>query len=386
MAANIASALPLIDSGVLSPTASVRSRSSEEAPVVAATESKAASLFAEIQQFFVRMRQNAQYGYFARFTPIASSAGRGAVYASQVFNHIVLAFPNTFINTPMSESTKEWLGKGRLAGISVGAPVALYNIISEAIEIYTQAKKGRLPEGVDAALRLTEQIAALGDTVASFANGLSIGGMVESSAVLWATPLGIVSAALGGISIAINARRIYASNQILGKLDGYKPLDYLKEELENFDKDGDFFLDRNFGIINREKYAAQILHIINFDPSNVDEKAIPIRKHHSCKREMLNALKGRLQEKITNHKVAILGAIVGLLGVMILFFPVLGPAILGFTLLCLAAAIALYRYAKEVSSIHRLENTLDALCDFNQIPYETLPAAGQSLRNYLNSL
>jgi hypothetical protein len=146
----------------------------------------------------------------------------------------------------------------------------------------------------------------------------------------------------------------------------------IEEELmDSTNKDGELFVSKHFGIINYEKYSAQILQIIR--KGSLQDKAI-----------LHEELKERVKQKIDLHKLAILSAVVGFIGVMVLFFPIIGPTVLGVGLIACAALISLIKYVEEKQSIKRLENVLNRLCKFEKIPHDDLPLFAQDLVSLQN--
>jgi len=346
----------------------------------------------KIQLFFADIRRRIEYERIARITPIISFSGNALFQTANLVNHVATIIPRsegqgTPLLSSVSPGAIKIAGGSKIAGGAIVGVAAIYNIAAEIIEICDEVKKGRTWEGVDAGLRLTEAIGNLGEAIATFGQGLA---MVNSSigAVSWAPPLAIAGAVLSAVTIPLNIRGIIRTKEILDKLNDTnetKSLNYLKDELLNAEKgDGDFFLKRHFEVINREKYGAQILHIINSDAAN-KSPAIPDDKKATAKTEMLGALKERLTDKIVSHKLAIAAAVIGLVAVLILFFPVLGPIGMacGLALLGASSAISLTKFILDYRSVARLEKKLDELCPFDKIPDNDLPKFAKPLRRHL---
>lgn len=369
--------------------------SPEKAVPLSPTDAKTQNALEKIQEFFANIRRSHMYGTSSRVIPIVTYASSGVKQSAEFIEHVSNIFPlvasdnekeSSSIFARMARSpTIMKAGAGlKLGGGAVVGVSSIYGIIAESIEIVAEVKKGRVHESVDAGLRLVEAVGNLGESIASFTQGIA---MLNPAigAVLWATPLGIASAALSSVSIAINVSDLLRSKKLSSKLDEKEEevLSYLEHELTNAKTgDADFFLKRNFEVINREKYSAQILHIIH-SKENIPDEAIPLEKHKVAKKEMIGALKDRIKDKITSHKLAIAAAVIGLIGVLLLFCPFLGPVILGLGLafVLAASAISFGKYILEYRSVHRLEKKLDELCNFNAIPLHKLPKYAKPLQD-----
>lgn len=313
-----------------------------------------------------------------RNIPIVTQAGLAVIYFSQtsapslIFQaiHPQSAGAGSVMNNP---TLLHIAGRARILTAIEGI-VALGTIIAEAVEIDDQIRKGRTTERNDAILRLVEGVAYLGDSVSSVARGLGMSEMVSQSAVSWAPFLGIASFGLSSVSIVINARGWSQANGLLDQLNTredertytttltqqkeiiQEQLKTLREEIENKDgrHDGEYILQRHFEIIDRKKYAAKILRIIQ-NPHG----EIPL----GSQVHLVKALKARLSDKITSHKLAILSAVVGLVAALILFFPVLGPVMLGWGLAIAAVTLSFIKYYRDKNSVHRLEAEIDRICN-----------------------
>lgn len=340
------------------------------------------SIYQDIVQIPMHLRRNVLYGTYSLGTPIVMSAGQGTVSFVQFAGDLMRALPSSKPSTGssslgvhLSPDTVAILGKGRLWATAAAVPAALISIGDEASTIAIEVRKGRSEEAIDAGLRLTAGVSTLCDNISSLASGLAMSGAVESVSH-WATPLGIVSAGLSSVSIALNIRNMNQTKRTLRKLSHLDGSRWLEREIKNSKADGAVFINRYFGIINYEKYASQILHILNRDCDTPIEQA--------AKDEMMGALKIRLKGKIESHKVAIVASIIGLIGVIILFFPILGPAFLGVGLIGLSAFFSFCKFVGDKRSVRQLEEVLDKLCDFDAIPYDTLPDYGKDLHRYLH--
>lgn len=332
------------------------------------------SIFTRVQRFLAKSRQSRLYIDYTRIQPIVTSASQCALRISYFLNHTIPVFDQSnqsFAPDGFKETFKRLSQYYRLTVVGL-VPVAIGNIVSNAIELRNEIKKGRRFEQTNAVLEIVNQLAYLGDSIASFASGLATAGIVNGSAVLWATPLSIVSAALSGVTIAIQLRELKKTHEVLQGLLASTPdmsLKWLKRQLLDTKKgDGDNFLSRHFSILHREKYAAQVLHIINSKSDDPLEKAIPAKERKTAKLQLVEALRNRIKDKITSHKVTIVANIIGLIGVTLLLIPVPGLAIVGIGLVAISALLSFGKYLQEGLSVRRLEATIDRLCKYNLIP------------------
>jgi hypothetical protein len=330
----------------------------------------------KISEVSAYLRRNAKYGELSLFTPIVTSGVQGTISIVQTVDALMQAMPNerrdvdsAHINIDAAKI--ELMGQFRVISNILTMPLAIASIIEESLNIRDETRKKRPNEVVDAGLRMLLTFSALGDNVASMTNGLSMAGITP--AIAWATPLAIVSACFSTVIVVINWRAMKQSEKLLamlektGKRDSLEALKALEEELlDSTNRDGELFANKQFGIINYEKYSAQIVQIIR-------------KGTDRSKAALLGELQDRVKQKIDLHKLAILSAVIGFIGVMILFFPVIGPVVLGVGLIACAALISLIRYVEEKQSIKRLENVIDRLCKFDRIPHDDLPLFAQDL-------
>lgn len=154
---------------------------------------------------------------------------------------------------------------------------------------------------------------------------------------------------------------------------------WLRDEMTDFDKkDGDFYIRRHFGILNREQYNAQILYIIDGMPGskNIEDGAEPGPSHVgltervAIQRDLAKALQGRISDRIASHYVGIISAIVGLIGVTVLFYlgSTSGGLSTGLGLVAFSAFISAIKYFHHKRSVERLEKWLNENCPFEAIP------------------
>lgn len=357
---------------------------------------KIKGIFERIPKFFsekyAALRRTSEYQEAIRYIPIISSGLSGAATIAKLNTEIANIMPKATSSTGGgffsldSEMAARLGGRIKLGGGIIYGISGVVNFISSAIDISAEVKKGRKRERVDAGLHLVESVATMGESVASMAQGLSMLNLVDSAVLLWATPLGIASVGLSAVSIAIHARGLIQSKEVQAKLNQpeAKALNDLKEEIENVEKgDGAWYAMRYFDLVKREKYAAQMLHIINSsgNPDEIDT-AIPRDHRATAKTQLHSALKDRISNKILSHKLALTAAVIGILAVLLLFCPFTGPIVmaLGLALLGISSGISLGKYIFDNWSVKRLELTLDKLCDFNEIPDNKLPEFAKCLR------
>ncbi len=326
-----------------------------------------------IQEFFAKIRRDALYSKNARRIPVAIQLFKATFNAikSQAFANLLQAMgapgqmsgSSDWANHP---EVNRMAGRARLFAVAAMI-VSVYTIIEQIIEVKDEAAKGRAREGIDASLRIVEAASVLGDSIGSFTLGLSMSGIVQASQALWATPLAGISTVFSIASLVLEYRGLEQSLEIRAKLNGsarvlfgHKPLNWLRNELTNSEqRDGAFYLRRHFEVINREKYSAQILHIIDNQ-----------RNEH---RALIDALQKRISDKISSHKLAITSLIIGLIAGFILFSPYLGImafaslSVLGLSVAAVSAALACYKYWRDYRSVHALETKIDELCPFKGI-------------------
>lgn len=336
----------------------------------------------KVTQLSASLRRNAKYGELSLFTPIITSGVQGTISIVEYIDALMQAMPNErrrFEGThgvDIDAAQVELMGQFRIVSNILTAPIAIVGIVEEILNIRDETRKKRLGEILDAGLRMLLAGSALGDNVSSIANGLSMAGITP--VIAWATPLAIASACVSFVTVAIHLRGMQQSTQLFEVLDKTTQADCLdalktieEELMDSTNRDGELFANKQFGIINYEKYSAQILQIIR--KGSLQDKAI------------LHAeLKDRVKQKIDLHKLAIISAVVGFIGVIVLFFPVIGPTVLGVGLIACAALISLIKYVEEKQSIKRLENVIDQICKFEKIPHEELPLFAQDLVSMQN--
>lgn len=342
--------------------------------VQAATHHEEESWWSCFPKFGAEVRRNPKIVKAERDLPVVISAGEVTSKVIQS-NEITLLF-QAFTGT-QGQSNAGWINDPKIIDLvarvrlvfgGVGVVAAIVKIVAESIEVFEETKKGRKKAQKDAMLRLSEAIIHLGDAAASFGKSLSMAGWVAQADILtWATPLAYVSAMLSPITMAINYRSKKSSEKVLNKLSRdnvEESLQWLENEIRNQRKDGEIFVQRHFQIPNREKYGAQILHIIR-EGSEVD------------KYDLIEALKHRVSDKITSHRWAIRISVISLIATAILFFPVLGPALLGLGLAIFAGVLSMIKYYRDRKSAYELEHKINHIKRFDEIPPEWIKENAQ---------
>lgn len=352
--------------------------------------------FEGIPKFFsekyAALRRTSEYQEASRYVPMISSGLNGIASFAKFNMEVANIMPRATSSNEggvfaLDSTTAARLGgRLKLGGGVITGVYGVVNFIGSAIDISSEVEKGRKRETIDASLRLVESVSTMGESVASITQGLSMLNLVDSGVLAWATPLGIASVGLSAISIVLHARGIVQSKEVQAMLNQSeaKALSDLKTELENTEKgDGAWYAMRYFDLVKREKYSAQILHIINSsnDP-NVFDPAINRENRATAKTQLLSALKDRISHKIVSHKLALTAAVIGVVAVLLLFFPFTGPIIMGIglALLGISSGISLGKYIFDHWSVKRLEVKLDKLCDFDEIPDSKLPEFAKCLR------
>ncbi len=344
----------------------------------------------EFTKFLARMRRTPVNARLNRNTPIVTRGGHAGVKLAQSqFFHKILAI---FSDTPFQKSGSLFdsplalkaSGFGRAGGGFIGGCTAIYTMVEQGIEISNEIYKGRWAEGFDAALLFTEAMGTLGDSISVSASGLVSIGAVTAQAVMWASPLALASAFISLVTIPYHMHGIKQSEKILGglqtslaKLTEWKEeaslsdqttrksnaLKWLSDALSDPIKgDGAYYLRRHFGIINREKYAA----IVKYICANGETE-----KGQKTQKEMIGCLQNRLSDRIKSHRLAIVSAMIGIIGVCVFFFA--PPLIfLGLGIIGLAGLVSFVRFVYDKRSVNNLEDSLDRLCHFANIPTEWL--------------
>ncbi len=295
--------------------------------------------------------------------PIATSGGYagGKIVASQCLQsflqtlHTPLPQGPSMFDSPLAVQCS---GMGRAGGGVVGGVAAIIDMVTQGIEMKDEVRKGRLREGIDAALLFTEAVGNLGESISVSANGFASLGVAATHVLAWTPPLAVASAFISLATIPYHMRGITRSGEILGdlqkSLDNNNDLQWLSKELSNPIKgDGEYYMRRQFGIINREKYAGIVKYII--------ENGKP-----ETKQRMIGCLQERLKDRINSHRLAIVSAIIGVIGICIFF---LCPPLvfLGLGIIGSGSLVSFARYVYDKYSVNALEKALDGLCSFDNI-------------------
>lgn len=356
---------------------------------------KVKNIWASIQNFFIniynKIRRTSEYEETQRYINIVSTAGSAAVAISKLNTHITNILPKSTSKSDggffglSSEVVTRIGGQFKIGGGAISGLSGLVGFISSIRDIANESARGRTRETTDASLRLVESVSTMGASISSITQGLSMVQAIDVAALAWATPLGITSAALSVASLVLNVRGLIQTKEVRDVLDlpQDQALQKIKEELENTKTgDGIYYATRYFDIVRREKYSAQILHIINSD-SNPETYDAAIQKDQKAtvKAELHKALKSRVDDKIVSHKIAIIAAVICLVAVLTLFCPFGGPIFMaiGLALLGSSSALSLGKFIYDHLSIKKLVVKLDQLCDFNAIPDHKMPAFARCL-------
>ena len=330
-----------------------------------------------ITQEAAKLRRTDLYKEIALSTPTAVKAGKTVISAAQsktlqLFLKI-LGKENVGGSWASHPDFLYATGLGRIFGGNVAGIAAIVDLVTQIIELKDEIRKGRKAEGAIAGLQILEAISSIGDSIAVTAMGLESVGAIALNSVLWASPLSIVCAFTSLVTIPVHMLNIHKAKSIVSQLDGFlKPegdssktsLQWLSQELTDENRDGECYMSRHFGLFDRERSGARVQHIIK-EGSEVQQG------------KLATALKDRLNIKISNHKLAILSAVVGIIGVAIIFFaaPVVGGIFsIGFAIIAVSGLLSFVRFLREKQSVNQLEKKLEELCDFDAIPDAWLEA------------
>lgn len=236
-------------------------------------------------------------------------------------------------------------------------PFAFYNIGKGVKELV----KGDKQEKIDAALMMTSELGTIGDAVASFAGGLHTIGAVSETAVAWAGPLAIASAALSLASIASNARGLWQSHKLKKNLLGkqnkkeYTVEDYTKT-VGFLQAQKDCVLKQHFNI-KGEKLKTKVNEIWKDAERKLSSgDAEKVKEGHSKMGVMLKAFKDRIFSKKMCHILSIVAAVVSTVGLGVLFFTPLAPV--GYSLIALGAAISVGKFFYNMVKQYRFKKAL----------------------------
>lgn len=311
-----------------------------------------------------KLRRNPTIDRIKRNLPMVESAVDVVTKASQSkeLSTFLQVFNGSQDDSVNGLSTKidfiKTMGQIRFVAGIMGMLAGLGKMIQSISEIVMETFKGRIRERDDAIIRLGEGVIISGDAIASFGKSLSMSGMIDQTKILnWAIPLGYVSTLLSSITIYINWRAKKDSIAILDKINEGTDLAWLANEINDPKRDGDYYLQKNFEVNNREKFGAQVAYIID-------------EGHAQNKEYLRTALKDRITDKISSHNKVIVSAIIGIFASLCMFFPVLGLPMLftGVGLAVISGAISVHKYLIDKRSINLFEKRINDIKQFEDIP------------------
>ncbi len=253
----------------------------------------------------------------------------------------------------------------------VGAAVSTYflidsvasirNIFRHATARKTHSLRAQTNELKEARCTVMTSIAGILDSTASFGLAMAQIGVATSTAVAWAPYLSMAAAILAPFTLWGHWHQKKVGDKILEDLTEIEKnppsLDWLKTELEDntLGGDGAFYLRRHFEIISREKYQAQILHIIKAEEAIESPDQQKITKP---KAELAEALRNRISNKIWSHKLKMISVAVSIIGTFLLY---LGPIFWAFGILGISALFAAIAFTKDRFSVNLLEKRISAI-------------------------
>lgn len=289
-------------------------------------------------------------------------------------------------------SRNDWVGKlvtGLKFAPIISAPFALYDTCYETYHCITGKEK------VDSALRATEGLAWLTESIAAFLEELTFQGAAAQAASTAVLTLSGISVALWTATIVLNVKYHIENLKAMKDIDAtltengtktdFDVHDYCRvlkhlsrdpdaksEQLETDKKSkvkgyNDYALKKHFGVEGKElrPLLIRIEENVQFtleegrkaEARNDTSSANKLNKEALTTAETaVNSLKGRIKNKNFFHKVSILSAIIYLIGVALLLFP--PAAIAAYTLLTIGACISLINTLWEKRSARLFEEQM----------------------------
>jgi hypothetical protein len=250
---------------------------------------------------------------------------------------------------------------GSAAVGAIGCTAAIYDIVGQAIEIKNECHKmkqhpDRKAELYDAILRIINAVGNLFDAVGTVMISLVHNHVISPLILTYASPLIFVGLALSIAQLILHIKEVHRGRQTLQKLENShkaNDLEWLKNELIDWNRrDGEYYLYREFEVINREKYAAQVLAII--DSGDITQK-----------NNLINAMKLRLNHKIKSHYLGLLNNLVNMVGLSILFNTPFFQAANG--ILLTGAILSFIKNFSDALSTGHMEKKLDKIYNFQKV-------------------
>lgn len=205
-------------------------------------------------------------------------------------------------------------------------PFALFVIGKEICSCFTA------PSKMDAIFRLLEGVTWLSDSLAASLNGLQILGVFQ--AVNWIFSLSLSSTLLSIALIILRGKELYSSQKMQFLMENSNNL---LEDLLSYDN---YALNKIFDV-DAQKLRATLL--------NVQQQAENIQQ------QMIETLKNRIRIKNFCHRLAIISSLITLIGMAILFIPLISP---GYGLLAVAATVSFIKVLYEKKSTNYLNKVL----------------------------
>lgn len=231
---------------------------------------------------------------------------------------------------------------------SIGALASVPFALMEAGKNFRAAVAApEASQRLDAALNGIGALSWAGDSLATSGFGAQSLGWLQDVST-WTTPLAIVSTGLSAVTLVTESLSWKEGNALLRELnhpDGVQPQEerYSAVALTNLLNKSDYILNKHFRV-DAAKLREQITSIAEAVTTHPKEN---ITKATS----VLNGLKDRIKAKNFSNKLAILAAIVGLIGGAILLFTPLGT--LGLAIMTVGYLVSIIKFGYEYRASRR---------------------------------
>lgn len=297
-----------------------------------------------------RLQQKIQpiYNTYVRWQPLLSDASLcvGCIGKMEVWGHL-----SELIGIPVDPQKGSQLSKFSFGAI-VSVPFAL---IGAGKCFYTSITAVDASQRVDAALDGIGYLGWAGDSLATSGFGAQSLGWLQNVAV-WTTPVAIVSAAFSAVTIVTESLSLREGSRLLselenptGALDHDAHEDHSTAALTNLLYKNDYCLHKHFRV-DAAKLKTRISEVA------IAATNYPTKESTAKAQTTLDALKDRIKSKNFSNKLAIIAAIVGLIGAIILFFTPLGTIALA--LMAASYAISIIKFIFEYRASRKFEAVL----------------------------
>lgn len=236
---------------------------------------------------------------------------------------------------------------------SIGALASVPFALMEASKSFRAALVApEASQRLDAALNGIGALGWAGDSLATSGFGAQSLGWLQNVST-WTTPLAIVSTGLSAVTLVTESLSWKEGHDLLTEMnhpEGVEPQEehYSAVALTNLLDKSDYILNKHFRV-DPAKLREQITSIVTAVSSHP-------RENKTKATSVLNALKDRIKTKNFSNKLAILAAIVGLIGGAILLFTPLGT--LGLALMTVGYIVSIIKFSYEYRASRRFTAAL----------------------------